>query len=213
MSAFFKILRILFGLTFIAAAVSKAAFPAEFATVVANYQILPESLVNPVALVLPWLELVCGAALVTGVFTRAAALILTLLLAVFMAALWYNVSRGLSVGCGCFTVAPEAGESMREALVRDVVLLVAGVVVFGHALWAERRRVASVTFWLEFHKPRKSAFGEPEVQNGVLFVGSDEAPVELTETQAQKPPQAMAMPGPGGWELENNGEKDKPKGD
>ncbi len=38
----------------------------EFAAIVANYQLLPDALVNPVARVLPWVEVVCGAALVAG---------------------------------------------------------------------------------------------------------------------------------------------------
>jgi len=171
MSAFFTTLRVLLGLTFLAAAASKAAYPVEFAAIVANYQLLPEALVNPVALLLPWVEIACGAALVAGVWTRGAALVLCKLMVVFLAALGVSVMRGLDVQCGCFTVAPQAGASMRADMIRDGVILAVGLLVLGRAIWEERRRRASLRFWQEFTRPPASVFGEPLGQNGVLVVG------------------------------------------
>lgn len=203
MSVFFKMCRIAFGLIFIVAGVPKIMFPEAFAANVANYQILPEMLVNPVALLLPWAELVCGVALVTNAFTRAAALAQNLMMGVFMAALWYNISRGLDVSCGCFTVAPEAGDSMREAFQRDIVILVLGLIVMVDAFLAERRRVASAKFWYEFNKPPVSEFGEPTVQNGVLIVGDDTSAAGETEAALEETPD---VPETETWELEKNGE-------
>ncbi|WP_461211112.1 MauE/DoxX family redox-associated membrane protein [Desulfocurvus sp. DL9XJH121] len=121
--------RMAFGLMFVAASVSKILYPAEFALVVVNYQILPDMLVNPLALALPWVELVCGLALLTNCFARGAAAILNLLLLVFLGVLWFNVSRGLDVACGCFTVRPEAQGDMIQSAVRDTALLAVGLVV------------------------------------------------------------------------------------
>lgn len=190
MSAFFAVLRVLFGLTFLAAAVSKAAYPVEFAAIVANYQLLPEALVNPVALLLPWVEIACGAALVAGVWTRGAALVLCKLLVVFLAALGLSVMRGLDVQCGCFTVAPQAGASMRADMIRDGVILVVGLLVLGRAIWEERRRRASLRFWEVFTRPPASVFGEPLGQNGVLVVG--DAP--LTDSRPVEPAPVFAAP-------------------
>lgn len=175
MSLASKTLRILLGLIFIAAAVSKAAYPLDFAQIVANYRILPDDLVNPVALFLPWLELVCGAALVAGVAVRGAALTVVLMLTVFLGALGYNAARGISVGCGCFSVAPGAVDSMHADMVRDALILVLALVVLTLGLIEERRRRASARFWKEFYAPPKSVFNEPDVQNGVLFVGQDDS--------------------------------------
>ncbi|WP_051445069.1 MauE/DoxX family redox-associated membrane protein [Desulfocurvus vexinensis] len=201
MSAFFTTLRVLFGLTFLAAAVSKAAYPVEFAAIVANYQLLPEALVNPVALLLPWVEIACGAALVAGVWTRGAALVLCTLLVVFLAALGVSVMRGLDVQCGCFTVAPQAGASMRADMIRDGVILAVGLLVLGRAIWEERRRRASLRFWNVFTRPPASAFGEPAVQNGVLVVGdapqADPRPAEPAPVFAAPeaaPALALEMP-------------------
>jgi uncharacterized membrane protein YphA (DoxX/SURF4 family) len=167
MSAVFTVLRVLFGLTFLAAAVSKAAYPVEFAAIVANYQLLPDALVNPVAMVLPWVEVVCGAALVAGFWPRGAALVLCGLLVVFLGALGFNAMRGLSVQCGCFSVAPQAGASMRADMIRDAVILAVGLVVFGHAVWEERRRRASARFWEVFSRPAVPSMGTGET----LIVG------------------------------------------
>ncbi len=202
MSCVLKTLRIVFGLVFIAAAVSKAAYPLEFAGIVANYRILPDSLVNPVALGLPWIELVCGAALITGVAVRGAALTLVLLLCAFTAALGYNVSRGLSVACGCFSVSAEPAASMRADLIRDGVILALGLTVFVLALVEDRRRRASARFWREFYAPPQSSFGEPKVQDGVLIVGSEEPASRYSfgkdawelEKDADAPAAPIAMP-------------------
>ena len=178
MSAAFVALRVLFGLVFLAAAVSKAAWPVEFAVIVANYQILPDALVNPVALLLPWVEIVCGAALVAGVWPRGASLVLGGLLVVFLAALGFNVMRGLSVQCGCFTVSPQADVSMHADMIRDAVVLAVGLLVFGHAVWEERRRRASARFWEVFSRPAGAGVpgGGSAAPGGTLVLGGAAAP-------------------------------------
>ena len=72
--------RLLLGIVFIYAAAGKIGDPADFALAIANYQILPSAWINPTALFLPWLELVCGLGLMSGVLKRGSALVITLLL-------------------------------------------------------------------------------------------------------------------------------------
>lgn len=79
----------------------QARFPAEFAETLAAYQLLPEILVNPLAALLPWLKLVCGALLLAGVRIKAAALTAALLLAASAAGLGAALLRGLPVPAGC----------------------------------------------------------------------------------------------------------------
>lgn len=175
----FSLLRIGFGLLFIAASVDKIMHPALFAQMVANYQILPEVLVNPVALLVPWLELVCGAALVCNAFSRGAALVLNILLAVFLAALWFNVSRGLSVACGCFTVSTEVTGSMRESAIRDSLLLPWGLIV----LWRAFAEAAAC---------RKKCAGQ-----GLQSPEDDTAPADEPVAQ-QDTPSTVSRPALGG---------------
>lgn len=100
-----------------------------------NYRLVPGGFVNALGLVLPWVELFAGIALILGVWKREAAILVGLLLLVFIVAIGVNLARGHAVDCGCFNVK-SAGRSreqllddMRWVLIRDVglVLLVAHV--------------------------------------------------------------------------------------
>src|SRR5512139_116266 len=96
--------RLALGALFIYSAWPKIADPPAFAQMLSNYRLLPGALVNPTALVLPWLEMVAGICLVAGIMRRGAALWIAVLLVVFMGALAINLARDLAVDCGCFSV-------------------------------------------------------------------------------------------------------------
>lgn len=126
-TALFILARMILGVVFIYASWGKIANPADFATAVANYQILPEILVNPVAWVLPWLEMVCGICLLIGWITRGSALITAGLLVMFIAALGYSLFRGLDIQCGCFSLTTEKSVPLYLDILRDFILLVMAV--------------------------------------------------------------------------------------
>jgi uncharacterized membrane protein YphA (DoxX/SURF4 family) len=115
--------RLLLGIVFLNAAVGKIGDPAAFAIAIANYQILPPAWINPTALFLPWLELVCGLGLMTGFCKHASTLLVTLMLVVFSAALAYAAYRGLDIHCGCFSTAGGATPRLWLDLGRDLILL------------------------------------------------------------------------------------------
>ncbi|MEU5841204.1 MauE/DoxX family redox-associated membrane protein [Rhodococcus sp. NPDC047139] len=71
--------------------------------VVRGYRLLPAPIERAVALGLPWLEIVLGVALVTGIAGRYAAALAALLFAGFWAGLSINLLRGRrDLDCGCF---------------------------------------------------------------------------------------------------------------
>ena len=107
--------RILLGAVFIFAALPKLADPPAFAKAIWNYQLVPEALLSPLALTLPWLELLCGLALVLGVWTRPAAAWVAILLTGFMLSLGLNLARNHPVDCGCFG-SPSQPRSEAERL-------------------------------------------------------------------------------------------------
>lgn len=107
--------QIALGVLFVIAALPKLADPPSFAHMIYNYRILPGSLVNLFALVLPWFELLAGIALLLGLWTRTSALLIGLLLLVFIAAISFNLLRGNAIDCGCFDVRA-AGRSVAERL-------------------------------------------------------------------------------------------------
>ncbi|HBR06503.1 MAG TPA: DoxX family protein [Desulfovibrio sp.] len=123
-------MRLYLGGVFVYASIYKINFAAEFAETVASYQIVPELLVNPMAVVLPWLELVAGLLLVVGLRVKAAALVINFLLAVFSLAIAVTLFRDIPIGCGCFsTLDPAMGWT---ALLRDLVWLGMGTYVYAY---------------------------------------------------------------------------------
>jgi len=108
---------------FIYAAVGKVLKPSDFADSVAGFRILPIPVVNIFAIVLPWVEVVCGLSLITGVFMRSGGVLLAGLNIVFIAAAASAMARGLSIECGCFTLS-HAGDTVGWSLIaRDVGFL------------------------------------------------------------------------------------------
>ncbi len=110
--------QIALGLFFVVAALPKIADPPGFAHMVYNYKMVPGQLVNAMALVLPWAELLMGVALVAGIWRRTAAALVGLLLVVFIAAISFNLLRGNAIDCGCFDVT--AANLTREERLRDM---------------------------------------------------------------------------------------------
>ncbi|MEX2274381.1 MAG: MauE/DoxX family redox-associated membrane protein [Actinomycetota bacterium] len=92
-----------------------------------GYDVLPEAFVEPVAIILPWLEILLGVLLVLGLFTRAAGIASATLMGVFIAGMLQARARGLQIDCGCFG-GGGAGEGVSWFdVLRDVPLFAAGV--------------------------------------------------------------------------------------
>ena len=87
---------------FIYAGVLKVGDPATFAKDISNFHIVPWPMGMALAFFLPWLEMICGAALFFGRFRLGAVGILTALTGVFIAATVAARLRGIDVNCGCF---------------------------------------------------------------------------------------------------------------
>jgi len=103
------------------AAWAKIADPPGFMRSLYAYLLLPDALLAPLALALPWLEALCGLALVLGPGRRGAAAISLALMVVFIGALGINRLRGNPVDCGCFGSSGHAQRSRDERL-RDMDL-------------------------------------------------------------------------------------------
>ena len=94
--------RLVLGGVFIWAGIIKITNPLGFAQDISNYQILPQSISFFLALFLPWIEVICGVFIITGLFLRSSSLFLCGLLGGFLILIIVTLIRGIDVECGCF---------------------------------------------------------------------------------------------------------------
>lgn len=84
------------------AASVKLQGPQSFADSIKAFKVLPDHLVVLATFTIPWAEAICALLLLLGLWTRAAALVLSVQLAVFIAGIASVLARHMDVTCGCF---------------------------------------------------------------------------------------------------------------
>ena len=128
--------RLLLAALFLWAASLKIRDPAAFALAVSRYHILPGPLVNPVAILLPWVEILSALALLlpSRPFRAAGAALIASMLAVFTLAIAWSLLHGTPPSCGCFSLRPDAAPSNAWNLLRNAALLLAAFLALDDAL-------------------------------------------------------------------------------
>src|SRR3989339_2268683 len=120
--------RFYIGGLFIYASLNKINYPAEFSDNIASYLLVPHFLVNPMAVFLPWIELVSGVCLVAGIRVRASAAVISTLLGIFTLAVTMVLVKKTPIDCGCFQ---NVGDPVSLLTVgRDLLWLAMGIYVF-----------------------------------------------------------------------------------
>ncbi len=116
---------------FITACIHKLMVPESFAVDIATYQFLPLVFINPLAIVLPYVELGTGVMLVTGTKARSAALMVCGMMVMFMIALSHALIHDLNISCGCFASNAAAASDPISPLtmLRDTAWLLIAVYV------------------------------------------------------------------------------------
>lgn len=122
------LVRVGLGIMLVAAGALKVGHANEFAAHITGFQLLPKAIVAPLALLLPFLELMVGAYLIAGLFTRFAAWFTAAEMAVFSGAIASAVVRGIHTSCGCFGPSDQTTTSWPEAA-RDLGLAALAVFV------------------------------------------------------------------------------------
>jgi len=136
--------QIALGIIFVVAALPKIVDPPSFAHMIYNYHLVPGALINFMALVMPWIELLCGLALILGIWQGTARSIIGALLITFVLAIAINLARGNAIDCGCFDVSA-AGKTREERLadMRWVILRDLGMLLMVAQLWWASRSLSS----------------------------------------------------------------------
>jgi uncharacterized membrane protein YphA (DoxX/SURF4 family) len=141
-------LRLALGGLLIVAGVLKAHDgPAATATSIAGYRILPPSVVAPLGVALPYVEILLGGYLVAGLFTRVAAWVASVQFVVFSFAVASLVVRKIPADCGCFGSGIPTPPSWGH-VAGDVALAVAAtaVALFAPGAIAVDRRLGTGGF-------------------------------------------------------------------
>jgi putative oxidoreductase len=126
------LLRIYIGGIFIYASIHKIINPGSFALDIATYDILPLYLINIVAIILPYLEIVSGILIIIGPFQKEASILITGMMTVFLIALIIAIYKGIDASCGCFaSQSVEEDPISYKTVIRDTLwLLIALYVLF-----------------------------------------------------------------------------------
>lgn len=132
-----RIVAVLVGGLFVYAGVVKALDPVQFGLDIDNFKILPWFISVRLAFYLPWLEILCGLALVFHFLYRGGLSVLILLVLVFIGATVAAKARGLDITCGCFGHASQHW-SFPQHMAIDLVILIALITL----LWRELIRGA-----------------------------------------------------------------------
>lgn len=91
------------GQVFIFAGLIKVGDPAEVARSIQAFGVVEnDSLISLAAYIIPWTEIIAGVLLVAGLFTRAAATVILLMLIGFVALILNAMNKGQELTCGCF---------------------------------------------------------------------------------------------------------------
>ena len=139
MELLYRLCRWTLGGIYIYAGGAKLLEPEIFAVLIDAYGIVPEGLLMPVAIGLPFLEVIAGFGLLFDI--RGSLALITGLLVLFMMVLGYGIWMGLDVDCGCFgpeDPEAEAFHGLRLSLFRDLVMMAGVIFIFG---WRRYRAI------------------------------------------------------------------------
>ncbi len=109
---------------FFYAGITKIGDPDSLAEVIASYGLLPEILLYPMAVILPFLEIFAASGLVFNIRGGLEATCCLLLLFLFVVG--YGLGLGLNIDCGCFEGSSFEHaflNGLQGALIKDLLLL------------------------------------------------------------------------------------------
>ncbi len=135
-----NMLRWLLAGVFLWAGLAKAAAPYEFLAALVSIPFFPFAYAAPTAIILPYLEIVTGFALLVPAARRAGALIAAALSLAFLTMYLLSAWHGMTIDCGCF--GPGSQVSTAQGIGRSLILLALSISVYSRRN-TERRLTAS----------------------------------------------------------------------
>ena len=151
------VVRIGLGGVFVWMGFNMVADPHAFLKGIHLYDMFPESppiFLNATAIVLPWLEIVAGAALIVGVYVRGAALMILVMLLVFTpAVLIHALAIQSETGQSFYEIAFDCGCGSGVEIIWQKLLKNSGYVVLALIALASKSRRFCAALWFERRRP------------------------------------------------------------
>jgi putative oxidoreductase len=122
------IVRLSIGAIFVYSALPHVLNTMGLASSIYNYKLFPSSIIGLSAAFIPWVSLLAGLALILGVKVRAASLVISALLVIFISLAVISMIRGLDIDCGCFSGIGRKTDWL--AISEDLVMLVCALFLF-----------------------------------------------------------------------------------
>lgn len=122
------ILRLFVGYYFVYASMSKIPYPAQFADILAAYRLFPFPIINAMAVIVPWMELVTGLFIIIGLRNKASAIIIIFSYVVFNISVGLNVITDSPITCGCYDTVGEPVSWMK--VLKNTVWMLFTIQVF-----------------------------------------------------------------------------------
>ena len=110
------IARLAIGGVLLYAGILKLNNAADFALDIEHYKMLPEPVINFMAIVMPWNEVVIGSMLMLALWPRAVSLLSAALFMIFGIAVTQAILRHLNIECGCFGKAGSTQIGLKHLL-------------------------------------------------------------------------------------------------
>ena len=122
--------RIFYGIVFAYAGFSKLIEPYEnFRGMINQYEIIPYAWSTPLAMTLPWIELIFGMFMILGYFPRLTAVVLAGLSTMFLLAIGASnaLLDGAGKDCGCFGQAGPIHLKVWQVFIMDFIFLLLSI--------------------------------------------------------------------------------------
>jgi len=144
MTASIKVLhwlcRLILAGVFVYSGYVKLQEPLQFAVAISGYRMVPEDMVLPIARILPWAEIILGAAILAGWKIRYFSAAAAALLLFFIAVLAITLARGIEANCGCFGFNERISPL---TILRDSLFLIPALYLMFEP-WLARRLTAQI---------------------------------------------------------------------
>ncbi len=116
-----------------------------FAISVESWKLVPETWLEPIARILPWIEMTLGLATIIGVLARWFSLSLTAMLTFFLGLGIWGYATGKHPDCGCFGTGSSEGLDFKW-FSEHVAMLALGVFVTAGYFLAAKKKPSTPVF-------------------------------------------------------------------